>query len=95
MTNDIAVSDHVVLRYLERVAGLDIERLRRGIRRKTRHAVNAGARSVTIDGFTYVIANGCVVTVVPADNSHEPELVFGLPPRKRRPRKRPSRRIAG
>lgn len=47
------VTDHAVIRYLERVAGLDVE----GIRREIGHAVDRlavpGASGVQIDGHSY------------------------------------------
>lgn len=60
----IPVSDHAVLRYLERVQGLDIERLRREIGARVDLAVELGACGVIIDGFSYRIDGGVVTTVL-------------------------------
>lgn len=64
----VRVSDHAVLRYLERVGGFDIERLRRDIEERVRDAAGAGARGVVIDGFRFFIredaAGDHVVTTV-------------------------------
>lgn len=60
----IPVSDHAVLRYLERVEGLDIERLRREIGARVDLAVDLGACGVIIDGFSYKIEGGVVTTVL-------------------------------
>lgn len=57
------VSDHAVLRYLERVEGVDIERLRRMIGRQVDQAVEMGANRLNHDGFAYVLADGVVVTI--------------------------------
>lgn len=84
----ISITDHAVLRYLERGAGIDIERVRRGIRNKVAGGVNLGAKSVTVDGFGYRIECDRVVTVVPANDSHEPSRVFGGDTKRKRRRNR-------
>lgn len=61
----IPVTDHAVLRYLERVEGVDVERVRREIGRRVDRAVNLGASGTVIEGFHYVISDeGAVVTVI-------------------------------
>lgn len=63
----LRVSDHAVLRYLERVGGFDIERLRREIARRVETAVQAGACGVVVDGWSFRIKDdpqGPVVTTV-------------------------------
>lgn len=57
------VTDHAVLRYLERVEGMDIERLRRLIGRQVDRAIELGASKLHHDGFTYVLVEGVVVTI--------------------------------
>ena len=79
----IQVTNNAVIRYLERIAGVDVERLRRGIRRKVKHAVSSDASSITIDGFEYRIEGNRVVTIVPADDSHEPAAAFDKLPKRR------------
>lgn len=68
--NPVRVSDHAVLRYLERVGGFDIEGLRASISRRVTPAVSLGATGVVIDGFSYRVGIddwGLVVcTVIPA-----------------------------
>lgn len=61
------VSDHAVVRYLERVAGFDIDRLRIEIGRRVEAGALVGASAVKIDGFTYRIQNGVVTTIMPSD----------------------------
>lgn len=67
----LRVSDHAVLRYLERVGGFDIERLRQAIARRVETAVQAGACGVVVDGWSFRIADGphgpVVTTVIDAD----------------------------
>jgi hypothetical protein len=64
----VRVSDHAVLRYLERVGGFDIEALRRDIRDRVYKAADAGASGVVVDGFRYCIRadreGGRVITTV-------------------------------
>ena len=63
------VSDHAVLRYLERVGGFEIDMLRQAIAARVDTAAQAGASGVVIDGFTYLIRTDAqgpvVVTVMP------------------------------
>jgi hypothetical protein len=62
------VSDHALLRYLQRVKGVDLDAIRAEILSPTmRAAIQAGASAVNINGHLYAIRNdGCVVTVLPA-----------------------------
>ncbi|MCA3456576.1 MAG: hypothetical protein IOC92_02580 [Rhodobacter sp.] len=76
----LRVSDHAVLRYLERVGGFDIERLRREIARRVETAVQAGACGVVVDGWSFRIKDGphgpVVTTVIDGDWSrgiHPPD----------------------
>lgn len=59
----LRVTDHAVIRYLDRVKGLDVEAVRRHI-----GAVCSGvrtARTVKAEGVEFVISKGCVITVKP------------------------------
>lgn len=76
----IPISDHAVLRYLERVQGVDIERIRREIGARVDHAATQGACGIIIDGFSYKIEDGIVTTVL---RVHRCDKRFG---RKRRGR---------
>lgn len=66
------VSDHALLRFIERAGGLDIEALRaelaRSLARATTSAALIGTQDFTVraDGLTYVVRNGIVVTILPA-----------------------------
>lgn len=57
------VTDHGLLRWLERVQGIDIEGLRTILAAEVRDAVRSGARSMHKDGFIYHFLNGALVTV--------------------------------
>lgn len=63
----IHVSDHALLRYLERVLGLDVEMHRRQMGRAVDRAMVDGAHGVIIEGFTYKIRGVTVTTVMPAN----------------------------
>ena len=67
----VRVSDHAVLRYLERAGGFDIERLRREIGHRVEAAVAAGASGIQIGGVNFRIKedeHGPVVTTVIHDD---------------------------
>ncbi|TCT35395.1 hypothetical protein [Martelella mediterranea] len=56
------VSDHALLRYLERRHGLDVEGLRAEICAACRDGVRYGAKAVLADGVKFIIAGDTVVT---------------------------------
>lgn len=62
------VSDHAVLRYLERVQGLDIEAIRENLRTNEVRELSIDAPSGTFiphrDNFIIVVRDGVVVTVI-------------------------------
>lgn len=62
---EIGVSDHAVVRYLERRKGMDIEAIRNEILSdKVRSAINMNASSITIEGSKFIIKEGTVVAVL-------------------------------
>jgi hypothetical protein len=61
----INVTDHALVRWLERQHGADLRAYREAIAQTVKDAVNVGASKVTIDGMTYVLEKNNVVTVVP------------------------------
>ncbi|MBB4122936.1 hypothetical protein [Martelella radicis] len=56
------VSDHAVLRYIERRHGVDVEALREIIRDACREGVRYGASAVIDDGVKFVLEGDRVVT---------------------------------
>lgn len=69
MGKRITVSDHALVRYIERVHGIDIDQLREIVADLVREAAEVGATKFSVDGFTYAIAhqrigNEAVVTTV-------------------------------
>lgn len=84
------VTDHALVRYLERVCGIDLDGYRREIEARTAHAVEVGACALISEGWRYVILNGRIVTIMsrnddppnrpprpPRDNGEEDEHVSG------------------
>jgi hypothetical protein len=59
----VDVSDHAVLRWLERIEGVDIQAIRRRIQRSAEIAEDYGAPAVIVGAARLVIHNGVVVTV--------------------------------
>jgi len=67
MTRPPAVTDHAVLRYLERVWGVDVAALRSRIAAEAGTGIRLGAAAVRRGRVRYVLSqNGIVVTVTPA-----------------------------
>lgn len=61
---NLPVTDHAVLRYLERVVGFDVNMVRKHIADETQAGRNTDAPCVYHNGVRYLIANGEVVTVL-------------------------------
>jgi hypothetical protein len=61
----IRVSDHAVLRYLERAMGLNIEMVREHILSICVAPASFGAVCVRAEGLRFEIASGTITTVVP------------------------------
>lgn len=60
------VSDHAVIRYLERKHGFDFDGVRAEILTPDRvAAIRAGATSIRHDGIKFVVKDGVIVTTVP------------------------------
>lgn len=72
-----AVSDHALLRYLERVRGLDLDAVRAEIVGIVHQAAAVGATRVSVNGFTYMLEGRRVVTVTPG-GSPSAAVVKGL-----------------
>lgn len=66
----IAVSNHALLRFLERAGGLPIEHIRGSLAASLARAARAAASikadeyKIVVDGVEYVVRNGVVVTVL-------------------------------
>jgi hypothetical protein len=73
------VTDHAVLRHLERVQGIDIESVRRELGLKVDAAIEAGAAATVADGIRYVLVEDRLVSCIP---------VKSIPQRNGRKRRR-------
>ncbi len=60
----IIVTDHALVRYLERALGLNLNTARWAIEHAVREAAEAGASSVRVGGLTYVLQEGRVTTII-------------------------------
>lgn len=74
MKKRLIVSDHAVLRYLDRIGGFDIESLRHHISTRLQPHADRGAQGVVLDGHSFLIdQNGdrgpIVTTVLPVTRS--------------------------
>ncbi len=63
----VQVTDHAVLRYLERGLQMDIEAIRCEIGHRVERGVDRGASAVCVDGLRYRLVDDVVVTVVPVN----------------------------
>lgn len=59
----ISVTDHAVLRYIQRIKGFDVEAVRLHIANVCKGVTLA--RTVRAENHDFIISNGCVVTVKP------------------------------
>lgn len=71
-SNGVArVSDHAVIRYLERTKGFDFEPIRERIRKAAQIVLDTGASNITVDGVCFVFNEfDLVVTTVNPHMSH-------------------------
>lgn len=65
MTRRPIITHHALVRYLERVVGIDVEAHRRAIEERTALAVEHGACAVVSEGWRYTITDCHVTTVMP------------------------------
>lgn len=75
MKRRVEVSDHAVLRYLERVGGFEIERLRQDLAARLQPFAGVARGAVIIDGHAYILElnahrNAVLVTVLPPGEKH-------------------------
>lgn len=62
MTRD-AITDHALLRWLERVHGIDVDGFRQRLHDESKPYLDAGAKAWTRGGATYIARGGRLVTV--------------------------------
>ena len=61
----VRVSDHALLRYLDRVHGIDMEFFRQAAANECEEAARAGASAAKIGDHWFILRNGELVTVLP------------------------------
>jgi hypothetical protein len=71
----IRVTDHALVRFVERVGGLDVEALRCALAAslaRASAAASIGQRRYTVlaDGVAYVVVDGVLVTVIDGPVTH-------------------------
>jgi hypothetical protein len=71
------VTDHALLRYLERVIGLDVQAHRAEVARLVGQAVAKGASALVHEGFRYKISDFRVTTVIPVKDDRPPAIRDG------------------
>jgi hypothetical protein len=65
------VTDHAVVRWLQRVHGVEVDFFREEIASIVRDALYAGAKSLRKDGFEYQFHDGKLMTIVPIQSTWE------------------------
>jgi hypothetical protein len=63
------VTDHAVLRHLERVQGIDVEGVRRELGFKVDAAIEAGATATVAEGIRYVLVENRLISCVPVKST--------------------------
>jgi hypothetical protein len=72
----LQISDHALLRWLERSGALDVEALRQSLEGSLQRAADAAAAieaerfSIVADGLIYLVRDGVLVTVYQDDGLH-------------------------
>lgn len=59
------ISDHALIRWMDRVHGVPMETFRADLEETVRSALGGGTCRLVRDGFVYVIDRGYLVTVKP------------------------------
>lgn len=67
----VVVSDHALVRWLERVHGIDMNFFRSMLAKEVETAVAMGATGLTLNGVQFVLDNGVLCTVRPKSRNRE------------------------
>ncbi len=78
MSRKVRVTDHALIRFLERAGGFELEKLRKEIAQKVYKSAPEGATGIKIDGVNFVIVSDgderVVTTVMEAGwANHQPK----------------------
>lgn len=79
----VAVTDHAVVRYLERALGIDVDAVRGEIARAVKRGIAEGASGVRVGGLWFRLEGAVVVTVLPNSSA---DVRIGRRPRRGQPR---------
>ena len=67
-TEDVRITDHALLRYVERVFGIDVDALRREILTDgVARCIELGASTITVKGIQFRVKDRSIVTVIGSD----------------------------
>lgn len=78
----IRVSDHALVRFLDRAAGLDVEQLRAHLQASLERAhdaavsIGGGDHLILADGLVYVVRSHVVTTVLERRGRHENAMIL-------------------
>lgn len=62
---EVRISDHAIVRYMERVYGLDLDALRREMLTPDReHMIRMGAKKIKAGDHVFIVENSVVITVL-------------------------------
>ncbi len=71
---DLQITDHAIVRYLQRVLGYDVEGIRKEMLTKVPSdylkSVEPGFLKIDVDGFQYVIRDNIIISVVPVGEGY-------------------------
>ena len=67
-TEDVRITDHALLRYVERVFGIDVDTVRREILTDgVARCIELGASTITVKGIQFRVKDRSIVTVIGGD----------------------------
>jgi hypothetical protein len=73
---DIHITDHALLRYVERVFGIDVDAVRREILTDgVARCIELGASTITVDGIQFRVKDRSIVTVIGGDQNQRLSLL--------------------
>lgn len=72
----LGVTDHALLRYLDRVYGFDVEHYRRCLHHEAKDAIRASATSVVVGDHKIILKGKLIVSVVPNEKRVAPKIRY-------------------
>lgn len=72
--HDVYISDHALLRFIERIVDVDLDDLRaKLLTQGVRHAILAGATAIDVEGVKFVVKNRTIVTTLASGHGFKAE----------------------